>query len=797
MTLLEYGSWPAVRSFDANASIVLVGSRGSGKRSLGFIAATKLGRRFITEDQYFTSTTGLSRGEYIRQHGNAKFYVQNVEVLRQMLLQNRTDCVIECGMGSLAREAQAILKEYASLNPVIYVLRNSSRIARLLKLDENGAARLEHADLTHRYCSNLEYYNLYDATCEETGTGTTYDCDRRSPDYSFKLKNVKQDFSSFVDIITGWLPCSDNPFSIAAVAPEKRSFTYSLKVRLSDFLDRSLDVDELELDSCGDVVEIFIDTQPPESLKELAKLAALIRRKIGVPLIVDVDNQLKSTIGETPYFRLLQYIMRLGIEYIVVDLKCNPERIKQFIQSKGRAKIIGDYFDTRQNCPDSWTDGFLLSQYVQGEDFGCDLVRISRIATKGDSNEDVTIFRNEIQSLQRSSTPPILIAYNLGPFGHSSQVHNQTFTPVTSVMLSDLGGIIKRSPESLTAQEAMKALYKQHVIEPLQFYLLGESVFYSLSPAIHKAAYQVCGMENDYELYETSSLDDLRRLSQHNSFGGASISQPFKVGIIADLQAMSNNATKIGAVNTILPIREFPGSVVPKDSEDFLADQARQRGRTGPVVGWYGDNTDWIGITKCLQRNISPRNAIQRKTTGLVIGAGGMARAAIFALIQLGCRKVYIFNRSTERAQKVADHFNNQVEMSSEAAEGSSVEVVNTAAEPWPSSWQLPTIVISAIPAHTIKDRQAANLTLPSKWLASPTGGVVVELAYMPLITPLLRQIRQLRESGQPWTIVNGLEILPEQAIAQFELMTGRKAPKGRMRLEVQTRYQEQEKEGM
>lgn len=39
------------RQFAPNASIVLIGSRGSGKRSLGFIGATHLGRRLITEDQ--------------------------------------------------------------------------------------------------------------------------------------------------------------------------------------------------------------------------------------------------------------------------------------------------------------------------------------------------------------------------------------------------------------------------------------------------------------------------------------------------------------------------------------------------------------------------------------------------------------------------------------------------------------------------------------------------------------------------------------------------------------------------
>jgi len=62
----------------------------------------------------------------------------------------------------------------------------------------------------------------------------------------------------------------------------------------------------------------------------------------------------------------------------------------------------------------------------------------------------------------------------------------------------------------------------------------------------------------------------------------------------------------------------------------------------------------------------------------------------------------------------------------------------------------------------------------------------------LPLETPLLKQIHRVREeTRQAWVIVNGLEELPEQAIAQFELMTGRKAPKRRMRLEVLQNYHE------
>jgi shikimate 5-dehydrogenase len=66
----------------------------------------------------------------------------------------------------------------------------------------------------------------------------------------------------------------------------------------------------------------------------------------------------------------------------------------------------------------------------------------------------------------------------------------------------------------------------------------------------------------------------------------------------------------------------------------------------------------------------------------------------------------------------------------------------------------------------------------------------VIQLAYK-LDTPLLQQIRRLRQqTGQAWVIVDGLEFIPEQGIAQFELMTGRKAPRSRMRAEVLQNYQ-------
>jgi len=67
---------------------------------------------------------------------------------------------------------------------------------------------------------------------------------------------------------------------------------------------------------------------------------------------------------------------------------------------------------------------------------------------------------------------------------------------------------------------------------------------------------------------------------------------------------------------------------------------------------------------------------------------------------------------------------------------------------------------------------------------------LTTQLAYK-FNTPLLQQIRHLRQAtGQAWITVDGFEFIPEQGIAQFELMTGRKAPRNRMRAEVLQNYQ-------
>lgn len=65
------------------------------------------------------------------------------------------------------------------------------------------------------------------------------------------------------------------------------------------------------------------------------------------------------------------------------------------------------------------------------------------------------------------------------------------------------------------------------------------------------------------------------------------------------------------------------------------------------------------------------------------------------------------------------------------------------------------------------------------------------QLAYKPLDTPLLQQMRRIRnDTGRSWVLSDGLENVIEQGIAQFELMTGRKAPRRLMTLEALRNYE-------
>lgn len=759
------------RTFALDASLVLVGIRGCGKRSLGFIAATALGRRFITEDRFFQNATGLSRQEYLRQHGKQKFHREESIVSIKMLEENKSDCVIECGLASLTSSVQEHLRKYARTNPVIYLIRDMTRIATLLNLEDNPLRLLANADPTHRHCSNFEYFNL-----EENATASLEEAmltDRGSPTYSFKLKDSREDFSNFVRFITrGYShPGDESAFSLSQTPLEQLEFTHCLQIQLSPLLNQRFKLSELE--ARGDLAEIKIDRWYRGLAKEVSEIVSQIRRIAPTPIMIGTDIENVELTPESN-LAILEHALRLGVEFISVDLRLTDQLINAVVGSKGFTRVIGSFFENSVRT--SWADQIWTERYERAQRLGCDMVRFTNLTDSREEDDRLTMFRLKAKDSGRFQIP--LIAFNTGPLGRTSQIFNKIFTSVTHPTLLDAENSEKRQYSAqLSSHQVFAALFRSFVFDPLEFSVIGAKVSNSLSPYLHNAAYEYLGLEHVYKTQEITSFADFEAIGCRPDFGGASIAQPWKVQLLEHLASLSNHAKSIGAVNTVLPLRGKVDGNIPA-----LSTQAGQRNRMGPVVAWFGDNTDWIGIKVCMTRNLSPRNVVQPKTsTALVIGAGGMARAAIYAVLKLGCRNIFIFNRTLAHAEAVARHFNSKATDNGFPLDGNGeiVRVLKSREEAWPSGYKMPTMIISCVTQETIYGREPANFTMPLQWLGSESGGVVMELSYASKNTPLMQQIRQVRkETKVPWVTVDGFETLPEQAIAQFELMTGRKAPR-------------------
>jgi len=715
------------RIFDPEASIVLVGIRGAGKRSLGFIGALHLRRRLVTHEHHFQQVTGLSQSQYLSKYGRDGFARRNVEVLKHMLGNNRTKCIIECGMSSLSEDAQAVLRLFSTTNPVVYVHREREQMLHFL--DHADADQLLLADQTHRDCSNFEYYNLYDTFGGRSVNGS----DSGTPSWEnpassvSRLLNTKEEFTRFLDLLRGqawrrlWL---ESPFALNAIPLEFRSYSYALRLRLSYLVDMDLEYEDFE--ARGDCVELIIDHWPDDLLNVIAKHVGLIRRKLGVPIVYHVEKDPRGERKRTEEEKdimdlaLLEHGLRLNVDYISLDLERNYDLVTKILAHKGRSKVIGNFWNNKLGAT-PWADDSHVKEYQMAQSLGCDVVRMVRFCSGDSTEQDLANFKSKVEAAVPEPRPP-LVAYDFSVLGARTPLQSRILAPVKHPDMETRRDHLATVCHSTSSYEL---LFRQFLLDPLQFYTIGANVSYSMMPVLHHAAYEFSGMPHTFQALQCNTLQELNQVCLNHVFGGATLAAPFKVAILPLLKTKSHHANAIGAVNVLLPLR---------GQSSVILDHANARNRAGQTSEFYGDNTDWLAIVNCVKRAISPRNLVQpSKTTGLIIGAGGMARAAIYALFQLGCRNIFVFNRTLQHAQEVAEHFNKwAATQQTAAAKGAGpiqiCHVLESISQPWPLKYQPPTMIVSCVPATSVDGSPAADFEMPKQWLGSTTGGVVVEV---------------------------------------------------------------------
>lgn len=737
--ILKASSIETTRRFAPNASIVLVGLRGSGKTSLGYIAARALGRRLVEADDEFEKKTGLSRAQFLKQNGqNAEQYrKQERLVMQSMLANNATDAVIVCGVGSIEAYGQMLLRRFAVDHPVVHIIRELEYIREWLRIPKESTLvqRLEQNDRKHRICSNFEFFNLFDGGSEPGVLDGRVSRDEvlgsgiRSPVYTGTLQRTQQDFIRYVNLIMGFpdrsLQILSSKLSAARSSTAGHSYTYALSVKFSQLESGTVDVTELEcgadaieldIDAC-DILDQSVATDSPWITK-LSKSFAILRRKVAAPIILSVSrNPSRGRIlPDDSYLEILHLGLRMSAEFVALDVGTDDGYTRQLLSAKGSTAIIGDYMEMGE---ESWDDGARLARYQGAMQIHCDIVRLRQIARSEEDNISLRRFLQRLSLLPTSRVP--LIAYNLGRLGRASMCSNTSLTSVTHSVLR--GSTFDRTQALLTLREASRMTFDLGLLDPQYFYIFGATVSYSLSPAMHNAAYQACGLPHEYSYRQSSDVHELDVLKNDPSFGGCAVTLPFKIDVLKLVDSMSPEARAIVAANTIIPTRAS-------------SKIREQHNEADEPAGWHAENTDWIGITTCIRQNLSPANIIRPWTSALVIGAGGMARAAIYALIRLGVPNIFIYNRTVSNAEKLATHFT-EVALSYRNTQRSpnardinhQIIVLKSMENPWPGEFQQPTIIVSCVPARSVSGAPAANLTLPIPWLQSTNGGVIVEVS--------------------------------------------------------------------
>lgn len=164
-----------------------------------------------------------------------------------------------------------------------------------------------------------------------------------------------------------------------------------------------------------------------------------------------------------------------------------------------------------------------------------------------------------------------------------------------------------------------------HAAPVPRYAVFGQPIAHSLSPRIHRRFAQDCGIALDYEAIEIAPQDFAARLAAFHRDGlrGANVTLPLKEQAARLCRDLSPAARLSGAVNALVR------------RED----------------GWFGDNTDGLGLCCDLRGNLDVALAGKRV---LLLGAGGAARGVVPALFDEGIAELVIANRSPERAIALA-----------------------------------------------------------------------------------------------------------------------------------------------
>jgi shikimate dehydrogenase len=247
--------------------------------------------------------------------------------------------------------------------------------------------------------------------------------------------------------------------------------------------------------------------------------------------------------------------------------------------------------------------------------------------------------------------------------------------------------------------------------------VIGHPIGHSLSPAIHGYWLEALKMPGEYRRHDVAP-EDLKSAIQRfrrEGYVGLNVTLPHKESVLPLCHELSEAARAVGAVNTMV----------------FANDKI------------YGDNTDAEGFSE----NLLAHQPDEDLPHAIILGAGGAARAAVYALKLLGTEKFQIHNRDLGRAEKLLD----ELQVAGEA--------VTMGASIMPDAAIL-------VNCTSLGMKGQPPLAVDIRGLAP--RAIVADVVYQPLQTALLQQAEK-----RGHRTVDGLGMLIHQAASAFEQFYG------------------------
>lgn len=254
------------------------------------------------------------------------------------------------------------------------------------------------------------------------------------------------------------------------------------------------------------------------------------------------------------------------------------------------------------------------------------------------------------------------------------------------------------------------------------FAVIGDPIGHSLSPLMHEAGFRATGLDARYYRFrvEPEKLAEAVSGLKALGFRGWNVTVPHKENIIPFLDELTDEAGKIGAVNTV-------------------------KVENGRLIG---HNTDGTGFIRSIEKDIAEFSGKQ----AVILGAGGAAKSITVALMRKGMQ-LTILNRSPERAEELAKAIE---AMGGEASAG----------ELKPGAWLMADLLVQT----TSLGLKGENYPFSLEGISPQT--VVVDIVFREQVTPFLADA-----AARGCQVHNGMGMLLHQGALAWEFWWGEEAP--------------------